>query len=299
MYHHVKSLRTSWSKASMPCRVWFGALAVVSLSAGLLTASAALSEAAPVAADAVATPTATSSPASSASGSQSTAESPEQAGSAMDSMGSAPMSGPDMGGSQPSASGFCPNLAGTTVMADGMVMAPVPSGPPTRAEQAAANALVARVNLDIKRYSNLSAAEAAGYRPASNTTGLSTHYLNPAIAKSRDVLDPAHPTSLVYANTVDGPVLLGAMFLGPAPCVPGPDIGGPLTDWHAHDNLCLSAGRVVGRTNSAGDCASGTHDNRGYFMLHVWTAPSIAAQHQFGADLPPSLVRTIDRTGRP
>jgi len=113
------------------------------------------------------------------------------------------------------------------------------------------------------------------------------------------VLDPAHPTSLVYANTVDGPVLIGAMFLGPAPCVSGPDVGGPLTDWHAHDNLCLSGGRVVGRTNSAGVCATGTHDNRGYFMLHVWTAPSIAAQHQFSADLPASLVRTIDRTGQP
>ena len=39
---------------------------------------------------------------------------------------------------------------------------------------------------------------------------------------------------LVYANTSKGPVLLGAMYLMPGPGVPGLQIGGCLTRWHAH-----------------------------------------------------------------
>jgi hypothetical protein len=78
---------------------------------------------------------------------------------------------------------------------------------------------------------------------------------------------------------------MGAMYLGPAPCTPGPDVGGSLTQWHAHDDLCLSGGQVVGRTSSAGTCAVGVHNTNTYFMLHVWTEPSLAATHQFQPDL--------------
>ncbi|HEV3282052.1 MAG TPA: hypothetical protein VG032_10685 [Acidimicrobiales bacterium] len=190
-------------------------------------------------------------------------------------------------------------MQGATVMANGMVMAPVPSGPPTSPQQAAADQLVAEVGQGIAQYSNLSAAVAAGYRPATRTDGPMTHYLNPPVVTSGDVLDPEHPSALMFANTVDGPVLLGAMFLGPAPCQPGPDIGGPLTQWHAHDDLCVSSGQVVGRTGSNGQCAAGVHNGSTYFMLHVWTAPSIASQHQFQADLPPSVIEQIDQTGQP
>ena len=109
------------------------------------------------------------------------------------------------------------------------------------------------------------------------------------------MLDPQHPSSLMYANTVNGPVLLGAMFLGPAPCQPGPDVGGPLTQWHAHDDLCLSSGQVVGRADPSGQCSTGVHKATTYFMLHVWTAPSIASKYQFQADLPRSVCAQIDQ----
>ena len=89
----------------------------------------------------------------------------------------------------------------------------------------------------------------------------------------------------MYANTVNGPKLMGAMYLGPAPCTPGPDIGGSLTQWHAHDDLCLAGGQVVGKTSASGTCAAGVHNTNTYFMLHVWTEPSLAATHQFQPDL--------------
>jgi hypothetical protein len=184
-------------------------------------------------------------------------------------------------------------------MGDGMVMAPVPSGPPTAAEQAAADTLVAQTTAAVAKYASLSAATAAGYVPATNPNGYEVHYANWQIVRSGDVLDPTHPSSLVYANTVKGPVLLGAMYLGAGPCIPGPDIGGPLTQWHAHDNLCLSAThQVVGKTDASGSCASGVHNTSTYFMLHVWVAPSLAASHQFQPDLTAAELAPIIRTGQ-
>ena len=148
-----------------------------------------------------------------------------------------------------STSPICANVKNTTVMGNGMVMAPVPSTAPTAAQKAAAAQLVAQTKASLVQYASLSAATAAGYVPATNPNGYVVHYANWKTVESRDVLDPSHPSSLVYANTVNGPVLLGAMYLGAGPCQPGPDIGGSLTDWHAHDDLCLSAShQVVGKT---------------------------------------------------
>ncbi len=196
--------------------------------------------------------------------------------------------------------GVCPSVVGATVMPDGMVMAPVPARPPTPGEQAAAANLVSQVTAGTQQFANLAVAEARGYRPAAAgpTRGPFTHYIDPTVVASHDVLDPAHPSALMYANTVAGPVLVGAMFLGPAPCQPGPDIGGPLTDWHAHDDLCLSRGVIVGNTRATGSCMVGTPSDAPYFMLHVWTAPSIAAQYQFQADVPASAFTSIIRTGQ-
>ena len=109
------------------------------------------------------------------------------------------------------------------------------------------------------------------------------HYANWSAARS-DGFDPSNPAFLVYANTVNGPVLMGAMYLGPQVHTRA-HVGGPLTQWHAHDNLCLSGGQVVGRTSAGGACASGVHNTNTYFMLHVWTEPSLAVGHQFQADL--------------
>jgi hypothetical protein len=197
-------------------------------------------------------------------------------------------------GTAQATSTTCPNVKGTTVMSDGMVMAPVPTGSPTAAQQAGADQLVAQTKATLARYASLSAATAAGYVPATKPTGYVVHYADWSAARS-DGFDPSNPAFLVYANTVNGPVLMGAMYLGPAPCTPGPDVGGPLTQWHAHDNLCLSGGQVVGRTSAGGACTAGVHNTNTYFMLHVWTEPSLASGHQFQADLTRAEVAPIIR----
>jgi hypothetical protein len=218
------------------------------------------------------------------------------AGSAASSDGAG---GAGMGAMATTGSSICPNVTGATVMPNGMVMAPVPSTPPTPSQQAAADKLVAAVEQGIQQYSDVTTAEADGYTPVSSSRGPMTHYLDRAVVEQADVLDPTHPSALMFANTVDGPVLIGAMFLGPAPCQPGPDIGGSLTQWHAHDNLCMSCGQLVGKTGADGTCAEGTHRDTAYFMLHVWTAPQLAAKYQFQADLLPSAYAAIDASGQP
>jgi hypothetical protein len=294
-------LRERWSEKvsamGTAARLWWVALGTVATAAVLVLAATTVSDATShpaVTISSAASPAAPSAPASNGAGSGSGTSSTSGSAGASGSTSMPGMAGMASGASGTSSSSStgtaqtssttCPNVKGTTVMADGMVMAPVPSGQPTAAQQAAANQLVAQTKATLTEYSSLSAATAAGYVPATNPNGRVVHYANWSAART-DGFDPSNPAFLVYANTVNGPVLMGAMYLGPAPCTPGPDVGGPLTQWHAHDNLCLSGGQVVGRTSASGTCASGVHNTNTYFMLHVWTEPSLAATHQFQADL--------------
>ena len=263
-----------WYRLGLAARLWWTGLTAVGIAAVLVLAATAVSDASSHAAP-------------------HTTQAAKHASSATSS-GSHSMAGMSMGNSHPgsSASGgsaqttstVCGNLKGATTMSDGMVMAPVPSGTPTASQQAAASHLVAETAATLSKYASLSSATTAGYTPATNPDGYLVHYANWGIAKN-DGFDPSKPAFLMYANTVNGPKLLGAMYLGPAPCTPGPDIGGSLTQWHAHDNLCLSGGQVVGRTSATGTCAVGLHNTNAYFMLHVWTEPSLASTHQFQPDL--------------
>jgi hypothetical protein len=50
-----------------------------------------------------------------------------------------------------------------------------------------------------------------------------------------------------------------------------PDIGGPLTQWHIHNNLCFTAqGTVAGLTDSEGKCPPGLNNGTQAPMIHVW-----------------------------
>lgn len=265
-----------WGSLGLPARLWWTGLGAVALAAVLVLAATTVS-------DAWSNPT----PITAASSKVTPSGSRSMAGMAMGraSTGSSAPAGSAPAASAPTtSSAVCGNVKGATTMANGMVMAPVPSGTPTASQEAAANHLVAETTATLAKYSSLSAATAAGYTPATNPDGYLVHYANWGIAKTNG-FDPSSPAFLMYANTVDGPKLLGAMYLGPAPCTPGPDVGGPLTQWHAHDDLCLSDGRVVGKTSASGTCAAGVHNTNTYFMLHVWTEPSLASTHQFQPDL--------------
>jgi len=294
------AIRNRWAAATTGTRLWWSGVGTVALAGLLLVPVAAVAGAAPAsgtaqASGAAGAPGATGPSRSGMSGGSGTGTGGDDAGNgAMSGMAG----GTGSSGSTTSSS-ICPNVQGTTVMTNGMVMAPVPSAPPTAQQQAAADQLVASVTQDITQYSDVATAEADGYLPISAARGPMTHYLNKTVAASGDVLDPEHPSALMFADTVDGPVLVGAMFLGASPCQPGPDIGGSLTQWHAHDNLCFAGGQLVGKADAAGTCAVGSEKTSAYFMLHVWTAPQLAAQYQFQADVPASAFAQIDATGRP
>ena len=281
-----------WSALGRSARLWWTALGALGLSAALVLSAASIVDATShpstggaAAAGASAGP---SAPSAGAAGSNAMPGMHMDAGAA----GAAGAARASAGGAAQTSSTTCPNVKGTTVMADGMVMAPVPSGPPTAAQQAAADQLVAETKATLTKYASLTAATAAGYVPATRPSGRVVHYANWQAARS-DGFDPSNPAFLVYANTVKGPLLLGAMYLGPGPCQPGPDVGGSLTQWHAHDNLCLAGGRVVGRTATGGSCTTGTHNTSTYFMLHVWVEPALAATHQFQADVTRAEIKPI------
>ena len=266
-----------WAATGVAGRVWWTAIVSVATAAVVALAAVTMADATGHApSPSVSAATAPSMPMSSASmGSLSKVPA---------SKGSASKGSPSTAAAK--SSPICANVQHTSVMSNGMVMAPVPSTPPTPSQRAAAATLAASVQTSLTKYASLAAATAAGYVPATPPSGRVVHYANWQTVRDGVVLDPDDPPFLVYANTLRGPELLGAMFLGPGPCQPGPDIGGSLTQWHAHDDLCLSAThQVVGKTGSNGRCSTGTHNDNTYFMLHVWVQPSLAATHQFQADL--------------
>ncbi len=105
---------------------------------------------------------------------------------------------------------------------------------PTPRQREAAGKLAADTKAEAAKYQDSSVAEAAGYRAISPDWRPITHYLNPAYQRDGEILDPTRPEALVYANTSEGAILLGAMYLMPEPGATGPRIGGCLTRWHAH-----------------------------------------------------------------
>jgi hypothetical protein len=142
---------------------------------------------------------------------------------------------------------------------------------PTAAQTLGAVQYVQATTSAVAKYKELSVALADGYVPITSTAYPVVHYLNVADMQQKDILDPNHVDSLVYATTPTGPVLVAAMYLMPGPG-PGPMPYGCLVQWHAHTNLCTSTTThlIQGFT----PCAPGTvHTGPTPMMTHVWQVP--------------------------
>jgi hypothetical protein len=111
--------------------------------------------------------------------------------------------------------------------------------PPTLEQVEAAARFAGATKAGIARYEDPQAAMADGYRPEGPMIGMERHYKNKAYEKDGRVLDPERPELLVYASKGERNVLLGAAYLMPKASTPGPQIGGSLTRWHAH-NICVT-----------------------------------------------------------
>ncbi|MHB8574013.1 MAG: hypothetical protein ACYDCQ_01655 [Dehalococcoidia bacterium] len=158
----------------------------------------------------------------------------------------------------------------------GMVVQAVPSTPPTVEQRAAAEKLVADTRAGIAKYADVKVAIADGYRPSTAANGDMVHYTNRAYTHDGKILDPTRPEALVYANTRHGTVLLGALYMMQQAGQPGPDIGGSLTQWHIHSNICwsLTSMMVAGFATPFGSCPAGSIHVTSSAMMHVWTIPN-------------------------
>jgi hypothetical protein len=175
---------------------------------------------------------------------------------------------------------------------DGMDMS-AGAGQPSAAQLQAAATLLAETRKNATRFNDLAAAKADGYRAVTPPMLPVVHYVNPRYLNDAMVLDPGHPQSLIYVNSSHGPVLVGAMYLMPRPLMHGPEIGGPLTHWHSHSNLCFDtkSEMIVAFTASDGSCPAGSDNRVTPEMLHVWLVDN--PDGPFSPDMSPSALRSV------
>ncbi len=121
--------------------------------------------------------------------------------------------------------------------------------------------------------------------------------MNTSYNRDGRILDPDRPESLIYLSMDDGSwKLVGIMYRMPSPYEPGPRVGGALTAWHAHDNLCTANGRVVAVVVN-GQCARGAASKTPE-MLHVWLVEN--PDGVFSGDMEPeALVELVKSQANP
>ena len=145
----------------------------------------------------------------------------------------------------------------------------------TPQQQAAAENLIAITLLRLPQFSDASKIESQGFKSIGDGLTGFEHYLNTDNMSDDRLLDPDHPESLVYDTTVTPKKLVSAMFMmNPDDTLDDvPELGGKLTQWHVHDNLCFFDGRVAGITNPGTPCPPPTEVGPAVPMIHVWIEP--------------------------
>ncbi len=171
---------------------------------------------------------------------------------------------------------------------------------PTAAELEAATRLMVDTRNAVARYAHLRAAIAAGYVPMEPPNGEIVHYVNRSYMVPSDVLDPQHVQSLIYYNGKQGPVLIGAMYIMPNRAMDGPQIGGPLTEWHQHANICFDNVTAIAvafvhsvdndGNEKSGSCPRGSTNKTTPQMLHVWLIDN--PEGPFASTMAPEILGT-------
>lgn len=174
----------------------------------------------------------------------------------------------------------------------------------TPTEQARAEQLVRDTLKYLPKYANKSTAEADGYRWIQDSGD--EHYVKWSLVDDNDILDAQRPESLVY----DGNTLVAAMYMMPdgSTFADTPDIGGALTQWHVHDDLCLVQNPsdplqwvLRGTVNGSGQCtATGAIKKGDVPMIHVWIVknpcgPFAPLEGEGGGQVPPGQQPLCDK----
>ncbi len=150
----------------------------------------------------------------------------------------------------------------------------------TPEQQAYAENLIAVTLVGLPQWSDPAVAEAAGFRSIGDSATGHEHYVNWSWLDDDVWLDPDAPESLVYEPQPDGSKkLVSAMYMLPQSVALAdvPDWGGPLMQWHVHDNLCYTddaeAPQVRGITQAGGTCRAPLVRHPERPMIHVWITP--------------------------
>ncbi len=177
----------------------------------------------------------------------------------------------------------------------------------TPAQLARADHLLNTTIADLSTWNTPAQAEAAGYRSIGDAVTGDEHYVNWSYVDDGHILDPRRPESLVYEWRGGRQRVVAAMYMLPfgSTFADVPNVGGGLTQWHVHRDLCLTDDPhqkfVVGFAALNGPCPSGTTKAGNTPMLHVWIVPNpcgpFAALEGVGAgQIAPGQARLCDTT---
>jgi len=177
----------------------------------------------------------------------------------------------------------------------------------TAAQLARANHLLRTTIADLPEWRTPAQAEAAGYRSIGDGVTGDEHFVNWSYVDDGHILDPKRPESLVYEVRNGRQSVVAAMYMLPfhSTFADVPDVGGGLTQWHVHADLCLTNDPtqkfVAGFAALNGPCPAGTTKAGNQPMLHVWSIPNpcgpFAALEGVGAgQVPTGQTRLCDTT---
>jgi hypothetical protein len=175
----------------------------------------------------------------------------------------------------------------------------------TSTELHRAEKLIATTITDLKRFQTPAQAYALGYRSIGDAVTGDEHYVNWSYVDDGHILDPQRPESVVYEVRDGKQQAVAAMYSLPfgSTFADVPDVGGSLTQWHVHRDLCLTENAqqrvVAGITSLDGPCPAGTSKAGNTPMLHVWVIPNscgpFAALDGIGAgQVPAGQTRNCD-----
>ena len=152
----------------------------------------------------------------------------------------------------------------------------------TADQQARAEDLLYRTREILPKFASTQTALKNGFTSIQDAGTGVEHYINWGYINDEYELNPNYPESLVYQVGAGGKrTLVSAMYMvgDEYDLATVPDVGGALTQWHIHNNLCFDQDpsvtgvtRVVGVTSENGPCSFGIKLNPNP-MLHVWLIP--------------------------
>jgi hypothetical protein len=147
----------------------------------------------------------------------------------------------------------------------------------TPEQQAEAEALVTANITKLPQFADTGAAEQAGYRAIGDSITGTEHLVNWSLLNDGRNLDADYPEALVYKVGRGGSrTLEAAMYVlePPATLDTVPTLGGPLVQYHVHNDLCWTgpdgAYQVLPAAPLPAPCPAGTQRRLLEPMLHVW-----------------------------